>query len=617
MKKTLIYLLAGLCFFLVILGFFNHLVYNKMINSEGRMWLIEKSSAGLQERKEFTSRLASVNPALETAASNVTWETGNNSAKWKRIADNGKEIFAAKEISALSKLDSTIICKAAKLGFKDLGLIGKLRRVVHKLEKEHPDRKAELLSLRRHEKDFLMRGDTKYLVNFHSEASAIKASGTFRKELDRYVSYFDSVAQVYSQLYTENGLLHQWEYKISAQQSLLRKYRSNVVISALSATRQARVFNILFYFVIFTATVLVVLWVFKRLRKQVKSIERAMSSYIASDYYSNPLENTVLPRNEFGRIAIHFLRVSQKITRDVLMMEKKILDRTESIRLQHEQLAIQHNEIRDSLMAAKELQRSLLPGETAFARAFTTSSLYYEPKNIVGGDFYWLHRQETTKCCQSVLALADCTGHGVPGALLTFLGMNALDELIRAGRRKPAGILNQLRRTVVRRIGLHANRAEGMDIGIVMIDDLKQTLTFSGANHSCWIIRDNHILELNGQRMPIGYTYFEVTSFENQEIKLMPGDKIMLFTDGLVDQFGGGNDKKFGRKRLRELMLKYCNEPLEELHLLLAYHFESWKGRQEQTDDCTFILVQPKFVKNRKASSSEGRNSINRELVIQ
>ena len=196
-------------------------------------------------------------------------------------------------------------------------------------------------------------------------------------------------------------------------------------------------------------------------------------------------------------------------------------------------------------------------------------------------------------------ALADCTGHGVPGALLSVMGMNALDELIDAGIRQPAALLNELRALVSRRLNTHEDkRNDGMDMALILLNKQTNTVTFSGALLPMWILRKDELIECHGQRMPIGYTFFDVSTFCEQTVQLFPDDKLILFTDGIVDQFGGLNQKKFGRKMLREWLLKATEESTPHLFSKLVHHFECWKGKEEQTDDCTILVLEPHFAIN-------------------
>ena len=178
--------------------------------------------------------------------------------------------------------------------------------------------------------------------------------------------------------------------------------------------------------------------------------------------------------------------------------------------------------------------------------------------------------------------------------MLSVMGMNALDELIGSGIRQPAQLLNALRSLVSRRLNTQEDkRYDGMDLALFAWDRQQHTITFAGAQLPLWILRDGELVEIVGQRMPIGYTYFEVNSFDEYEIQLQPKDRLFLFSDGMVDQFGGIKSKKMGRKFLREWFIRHANEPTAIIYSKLIQQFENWKGNTEQTDDCTFIILEP------------------------
>ena len=262
----------------------------------------------------------------------------------------------------------------------------------------------------------------------------------------------------------------------------------------------------------------------------------------------------------------------------------------------------------DSIQHTGRLQKAMLPKEEYLNGLVQDHFLLYQPKEIIGGDFYWI----TFKDNKLTIAIADCTGHGIPGAFISILGMSLLNQITNIDRITSANrILNRLRYHIVtlfHQKGMIEETKDGMDIGIVVIDKNKNTLEFSGANRLLWIARNDEMIEIKGDRMPIAVnslldpftnTFFEFTkfakpflekqdelhSFTNHEVSLTKGDVLYMFSDGYADQIGQSTNKRFMSHNLKELLLKYHNETLYTQKDILKNTFERWKGNLEQIDD--------------------------------
>lgn len=276
-------------------------------------------------------------------------------------------------------------------------------------------------------------------------------------------------------------------------------------------------------------------------------------------------------------------------------LNEKALDK-KKIELQKESLSRIHQSLTDSISYAKRIQEAMIPSEEAVKQIIPESFVYYRPKDIVSGDFYWTYRSLN----KVFLAAVDCTGHGVPGAFMSIIGYDLLKNIVEIQEEHyPERILNKLSREVALTFKKNGQDAslnkqsidDGMDIALVMLDEEKQLLHFSGAMNPLYIIRDNEIMTYKGDRFPIGYSDGErELSYTRQEIKVYPNDVIYLFSDGFADQFGGPEGKKFKYRRFRHLLLNIHKLPIDDQKAILHQKMEEWMGTEyEQVDDILLI----------------------------
>ena len=265
--------------------------------------------------------------------------------------------------------------------------------------------------------------------------------------------------------------------------------------------------------------------------------------------------------------------------------QKKVIQR------QKEQVDEKNQEITDSINYAKRIQGAILPSDKIIQESLPETFVLYLPKDIVAGDFYWLE-----KVGGNVLfAAADCTGHGVPGALVSVVCNNALNRSVREyGIETPGEILNKTRTIVIDEFSKAAEEIkDGMDISLCSLNIESGLLNWSGANNPLWIVKkgSDEILEIKPNKEPIG-KYDHKTSFVNHEVQLNKGDTIYLFTDGFADQFGGEKGKKLKSKSFKKLLLGIQDKTLHQQSEYLFERFENWKGEIEQIDDVCVIGVR-------------------------
>jgi serine phosphatase RsbU (regulator of sigma subunit) len=258
-------------------------------------------------------------------------------------------------------------------------------------------------------------------------------------------------------------------------------------------------------------------------------------------------------------------------------------------------LLIQKNKsITDSITYAKKIQEAILPSDKQITLLLQDSFILYKPKDIVSGDFYWLTQLNN----KILFAAVDCTGHGVPGALMSIVGQNLINKAINElGLTKPDLILNSLNKGISHTLNQNNSITEikdGMDIALCCWDIKEMTLEFAGAYNPLWIVRNGEIIVVEGDKFPIGsFVDDHPQIFKNNEIPLQKGDIIYIFTDGYADQFGGPNGKKFKQKQVKKILLEIQHLPLLQQRELLDKHIEDWKGgKEEQLDDILFMGIK-------------------------
>lgn len=246
-----------------------------------------------------------------------------------------------------------------------------------------------------------------------------------------------------------------------------------------------------------------------------------------------------------------------------------------------------NQEILDSIKYAKRIQSAILPPDQLIKDQLPNSFILYKPKDIVAGDFYWLEKTE-----KGVLfAAADCTGHGVPGAMVSVICNGGLNRSVREfGLNDPGQILDNTRELVIQEFEKSEEEVkDGMDIALCKIE--ATVLSYAGANNPLWVVRNGEVLETKANKQPIG-KFDNPAPYTTHSMQLEKGDSIYLFSDGFVDQFGGEKGKKFKPSNLRKLLISIQNQSMEHQKTLLDEAFEDWRGTMEQIDDVCVVGVR-------------------------
>ncbi|MFC2080144.1 SpoIIE family protein phosphatase [Bacteroidota bacterium] len=250
-----------------------------------------------------------------------------------------------------------------------------------------------------------------------------------------------------------------------------------------------------------------------------------------------------------------------------------------------------NNEINASIKYAERIQRAVLPPDNFINEILPEHFILFLPCDIVSGDYYWA----TRKGSKVVFTAADCTGHGIPGAFMSMLGISFLKEIVnRMDDLRANEILNELRTHIkgsLHQKGAEGEAKDGMDMALCVYDMNSGELQFSGAYNSMYLIRNNELEEVKADRMPIAIHHHDKAAFTNHILDIHKGDVIYLFSDGFPDQFGGLDGKKFKYKSLKELFLKIHQQPKEKQKESLLNAFNDWKGELAQVDDVVIMGI--------------------------
>ena len=322
----------------------------------------------------------------------------------------------------------------------------------------------------------------------------------------------------------------------------------------------------------------------------IEAIIQAINTGRVYRYITKPWNKEELKINiDKGLETYHLREQNRKLIEDLKVanktLEQKVRERTKKVE-------DQNREITSSIQYARRIQNALLPPNEEMKRLLPSYFILSKPRDIVSGDYYWLASKDE----KVIIAVADCTGHGVPGAFMSILGVSFLNEIVNKTVTIRANeILNQLCGQVIKSLhqtGKKDETRDGMEMGLCVIDFSKNKLQYSGAFRPLYLIRDNELKEFKGDSMPIGIYEEEDQSFSNTEILFQKGDIIYLFTDGYVDQLGGTERKTFRSKNFKNLLIDIHNLPMHEQKIVLENNYKEWRGEIDQIDDILIVGIK-------------------------
>ncbi|RPI42654.1 MAG: hypothetical protein EHM46_04930, partial [Bacteroidetes bacterium] len=289
-----------------------------------------------------------------------------------------------------------------------------------------------------------------------------------------------------------------------------------------------------------------------------------------------------------GGISIFaYIKIRERALRhENALLEEKVRERTATVVAQKEELAQKNKDITDSIRYAKRIQFAILPEKPPYQDTF----IMFKPKDIVSGDFYWFTEVDG----RQYLSAVDCTGHGVPGAFMSIIGHNSLTKIVREyGILEPGRILEKLNTEVIETLHQRSGTGDvydGMDLALVCYRPGDNVLEFAGAFNPLYLVRDGELHEFVADKVSIGRSSYNTgIRFKNHTFPVRKGDAIYIFSDGYADQFGGELMKKFKYRNLKDLILKFREEPMDRQRDILDQTMEQWRGNVEQLDDILVI----------------------------
>ncbi len=310
--------------------------------------------------------------------------------------------------------------------------------------------------------------------------------------------------------------------------------------------------------------------------------------YIAKPWNREELKITIDSAFEVYNLKSQNKHLIEDLKEANLNLEQKVKERTR-------QIEQQSRNITDSIHYASRIQTALMLPSEELDRLLPSHFILNKPKDIVSGDYYWVSHKDN----RIIVAVADCTGHGVPGAFMSIMGINLLNEIVSKTETLRANeVLNELRDHLIKSLGQTGHRYEakdGMEMALCVVDMESKQLQFSGAFRPMYLLRKEELIETKGDRMPIGIYNEEEVSFTNKEIQIQDNDVFYLFTDGYVDQIGGPNKKTFKSRNFKKLLKDIYQRPLKEQKAILEKEHKTWRSDMEQIDDIMIMGVKLSF----------------------
>jgi len=388
---------------------------------------------------------------------------------------------------------------------------------------------------------------------------------------------------------------YQYQY-IYVERSASNLYKGSVIRIISDVTAQKALFRdeALRFILMFGITMLVVAFLIYRkirvltlpIRKLVENVDRITDGNLRE-------RAEVTGNNEITKLSEKFNMMIAQLESYYYELEQKVKDRTIKIEKQKAEIEEQKKHIMDSIYYARRIQNAILPSFNFIEKHIKHYFILYMPKDIVSGDFYWVHEVEGL----FMVAAVDCTGHGVPGAFMSIVGFNQLNYAVTDKKARSAStILDELNKGVISTLNenkMDGSIKDGMDMSLCVFNFETAKAEFAGANNPLYLIRNNELIRYKGDRFPIGaFEGSKPQLFINNEIDMLPGDCYYLFSDGYADQFGGPDNKKLRYKKLGEFFLEIHDQPMEAQQEFLRTKLLEWKGDNDQVDDILVIGIK-------------------------
>ena len=435
------------------------------------------------------------------------------------------------------------------------------------------------------------KGETKQAKDYASRALNITDSPNYERDASSLLARiyansgrYDSAYYFQSIFITANDSVKNIE-SVQEMANLQTKYevgRKQAEVEVLEKKKQNQRIAIIGLAIILMLAIGLVSLYYTYLKRSRKLTEALEERRVLLEKHSAELKE----KNE------RILRTNEQLKQ----LNDEINAQKEEIESQRDYLFTQKEEITESINYAQRIQSAMLPPESYVNELLDKVFILFKPRDIVSGDFYWF--KQVNK--YTIIAAADCTGHGVPGAFMSMLGMSYLNEIVQRREITQANqVLNEMRSQIIHSLRQHGRPEEtkdGIDMAICVLDQKTRMMQYGGANNPLYIIRGTtgkpELIEIKPDRMPVGYYQGRFKTFTNNDIQLEHGDVFYLFSDGYVDQKGGKDEKKFLSKNFKNLLIKIHQEPMLEQKRILEKTLTKWMGDQPQIDDILVIGVR-------------------------
>ncbi|MBN2682740.1 MAG: SpoIIE family protein phosphatase, partial [Bacteroidales bacterium] len=541
-------------------------------------------------------------------------------------------------------LDSLVILIKER-GFRDFGTEGRMRKHIHQLEKYKNLDQTLVLTIRRHEKDFIIRHDTVYIEKLLKTCVKLKddidikyqekeINDSLSLELKKYIAEFKKVVILdsLSGVYTNSGLkseLDQLSNEIKAEYELL--------IQETKISKELILHELKWYYFVLTGIIIIIgillsLLISNNITMPLIKLSGIISRFVSSQFTNEEHIAIKSTNDEIELLNRNFIVLRTKIIEQLKNLEQKVEERTKEITSQKNKITAQKEEITaqrdklemqksliqkqketaetqnknmiDSIVYAKRIQDAMLQNNKYINEIIPDYFILFKPKDIVSGDFYWVNQVVTKKQTISYVAAVDCTGHGVPGAFMSLLGNNALNQAVNDQCKiSTAHIVSYLNQNIFKTLHKDVKGnfiRDGMDIALCSINFDTMILEFTGTYNPLYIVRNKKIIEVKGDNIPLGVSLEDGRKIKKHKKQLQKDDMIYIFTDGYVDQFGGEtpNGKKFKFRRFREILERISVESTSKQKEILDDTIEKWmcplnnQQNHEQVDDILVIGIR-------------------------
>lgn len=532
-------------------------------------------------------------------------------------------------------------------GYKEFGIEGSMRKYAHTIT-DHNDPKIKYYSLllRKNEKDFLIRKELIYISSFNQIKGELvnyistneKYDPLEKNELYNlvyfYNKYFKSIARIENKIGIKGskGLINISNTIFENTNQNIKKIELKIGIINAKRNEQFKNLSVSILTLIIVILVLISFFLINSISKSVSTVTETFSYYISSGFNELNFKYKGSHIKEFNIIYTDFLKMAKEINSYTNHFKEKVYERTLEINKQKDEIEKQQKQIEsqyenllltnaeliiqkkllddrtkdivESLKYAKRIQKALIPKSTAYNKYFEDHFVFTKAKDFVSGDFNLIYpfksygiKDDKTISYNNVLFLAaDCTGHGVPGAFISVLGINSINKFVKLlNITDPGDLLNHLDSDINHFLSIDKNQKDlildGMDISVFSFNLDTYTLKYSIAKFSCLLVRNSEIIDLKSQNYSIGYNIASLSNklFESQSIQLQKNDCLYLMSDGYYDQFGGPTNKKYKRKSMYELLVNIHKLPMKQQKELLKKEHTDWKRNYSQTDDISII----------------------------